>query len=223
MTPDDPDEERILVDPSLLLTDRGELWVANRSIQDHLLISSAFYNQIFKDSVDLLSSPFLSDEDPDGYGERLARLRDVIDDGIATYSWREDGDSLGDEARSVLEVLLSSTTSGDVLADEFTFLVTHSWMVTARRYTVGAFNRAGAVVVRVGKRMGRQATSLVIDPEDLPQLIADGSLNKRAGIKWIVSTIYGGGIAAASPIPPLAIGLGVLAPWLPVIFREIDP
>ena len=219
-SPDDVRDESVLVDPSVLFTDRGMAWIADADVRQRVLISNAFRIALDYDYLGQRLAGFVDEADPDPLEERIGQLRGLLD-GIATVS--SEGVGLSTEDSAVLEVLRTENWEGDILADEFTYMLTHSFMVAATRHTLNAFSRAGAVVIRVGQRFGSRWTRQVISPESLPRLIADGTANRRAGIKFIVNAIVAGGAVAATPIPPLAIALGIGTTLLPTAFQEIDP
>jgi hypothetical protein len=74
--------------------------------------------------------------------------------------------------RSVEEVrltlVLERSPVGDLYADEWAFLQTHSVMLSKLRRPLDAFRDAGAVIVEFGRKTGAKLLEQVIPKEHLP-------------------------------------------------------
>lgn len=136
-------ESRVILDPSVLLTEEAFTWLADVEMRPSLVISQAL--------VDVLVTPGrwaeLVPYGADLGSDMLPRLRNAIGP-ITRFSYREVED-LPDEARHIRDALLSSDGPlHELLADEWVFITSQSIGVlhNDRQRTLDAFRRAGVQV-----------------------------------------------------------------------------
>lgn len=218
--PRDSPEDRsdhFMIDPSLLLTRSKLTWARKRDVSEAAVISKSFYEAVRHGRHDSLL-PFVASRDRDTVGLAAEALRPVLRP-MEKFSHRSVT-SLPTEAEAVRVALEASKSPGaDILADEWSYLVTHSWLVAKRKAVLTRIRRAGADVLEITPRPAiakrredviRQLISVVIPEAKVPAVLTP-DVWQKAEIKWV---IYVGAIVQAG------------SPWgaftLPFI-RAFDP
>jgi hypothetical protein len=119
----------------------------------------------------------------------------------------------------VLRALLEDPRpDAEILADEWAFLHSGTWMAAARRRSINAFRDAGAVVVEYGRRLRDEIVQAVVPSAHVPSVLSADFLT-RVAVKWL---ILGGVAAEAAPLigPTFGTIAGLAA--APVV-RAFDP
>jgi hypothetical protein len=187
--------ERILVDPSFLLSAEGFAWFRDYpETLEGIVISEALRDWIVEGKHDFDPSALLAPEDVGFFEERRDDIVNFVG-GITTFS-HEEADLSG-PAEEVRGALLEDPELHGALiyADEWAFLQSHSRMLSKLRHPLKAFRDAGAVIVEIGRKAGRKLLEKVIPAEHLPEHIT-GRILLRAGAKWIV--VAGAGLGGGA-------------------------
>lgn len=190
----------LMVDPSLLLSSPGLAWLEDDNSAHRSIIVSATFREWINDRQGYDFSDFVPQggafDVPD-----LRRVRRAIDD-VATFS--HDSAQLPDESDEVRRALLDAGRPAErVLADEWTFLQSQSWMVARYRYALDKFRDAGGLIVEVGHRLGDAMIASVVKAPNVPEVITVG-FTAKVGAKWLVV----GGSAGAGTLGSLLLGPG---------------
>lgn len=157
--------------------------------------------------------PFLAEEDRSVFYDSrepisafVAEIPTFSHEGVRLTPWDED----------VRQALLEEESPNrEILADEWTFLSSHSWMAAKLHYALDKFRDAGAVVVTYGQRLRDEMIQAVVPSRNIPDALTPVFLAK-VGVKWIV---VGGPTAGSVFFPPAAFGSIAAVP----IVRAFDP
>jgi hypothetical protein len=124
---------------------------------------------------------------------------------------------VGSDFRGELERAVHDDDILAVLAEEWSFLNSESWLVSRTRKPFSAFIRAGAIAVEGGRELFDRAVmkTLKMSPEKVPSGLTRGQ-RLRATAKWIAV----GGTSAASLLHPLS---GVVVVATTGYFLLFDP
>ena len=132
-------EERILVDPSLALSEEGVELLGNPDLVGQLVVSRAFFESLSDRTRRDELLAFADDYD----GDLISRVRErLASDAIEKFDYREVLDSL--------EGL------GEAAADQWVFLATRSWIVSKTEKFFGRLRRAAARVLDVAEETLRR-------------------------------------------------------------------
>jgi hypothetical protein len=220
--------DRFMIDPSLLLTESGLAWFINvasdRVVTKSAVVSESFYWALTEGPDDMLL-PFVGRRDREIV--KLARRRlPVLLERIDKFSYRTT-ENTTPEVQAVRDaVLRTGRPEADIVADEWTYLVTKSWLIAKRKAFLSRVKRAGANVVEITgrcadeyrERLIRRLIASVIPHDEIPDVLTRSDWS-RIGIKWV---IYGGAVAgehaAAGWIGAAAGGL-LTGP----VIQAIDP
>ena len=190
---------RILVDPSFLCSGDGLEWLEADPDLRMVAVAPRTLVELLLGGDDYELRALLAPEDAERFSDRRDRIETVLRE-IGSFSHREV--ALG--PRSVEEVRLSlvaeRTLSGEVHADEWAFLQTHSAMLSKLRRPLDAFRDAGAVIVEFGRKSGAKLLQQVIPKEHLPPSVTK-KLIATAAVKWIVlggASVGGGTLGAVA-------------------------
>jgi hypothetical protein len=202
---------RVMLDPSFLFASDGLTWLAEQPGARDSAVVPATLSAWLRGEVDIDPAAVLADDDLEAYGQQRDRLIGVLD-GLPTFSHEEVGlpDALDQVRFGLLDL---DAAVGQMRADEWAFLQSSSTLMSKVRHPLEAFRDAGAVIVEVGRRAGRQLLSRVIPKEHLPAALDAGVLARAAG-KWIVlggATIGGGtlgGLAGTAIAGPAGAWVG---------------
>jgi hypothetical protein len=198
-------KSRVILDPSVLFLEETLGWLEDPEFRPFLVISEALWRRL----EDPSSSPQLL-EYAEGDVERIVAAREALaSNEIARFSLAVVSRSpeFTDGARAICgELLNSGEELADVLADEWAFLVSQSLAIVAEkmRHSLGAFRRAGATVIEIG-REEMEATLEKVQNRLPPRLLTVMKLADNGVVKLVVA---GGGIAAFF-VPPLHLPMGV--------------
>jgi hypothetical protein len=194
--------EQIMVDPSLALTGQAVEWFTNPELAGSLVVSRAFLHRLRDRQFDELAE--FNPELAPGMPEALIRILDSI----RTFSFEEATD-LRDGTKAVRDALLQLGPLGEIYADEWVFLFTHSTLAIRERIrrTVDAFNNAGArVFMATGANLDAfLARARVAIPAPVFDLMKAAGQIERSKIPLFVF----GGLAAELLLPPLALPLHI--------------
>jgi hypothetical protein len=220
MPGDEP--HQYMVDPSMVLSDSWLTWVEEEANEDEIrevVVSQALLAQL-REVRDRAFFPWLPEDHQEDYLVYRERALDLIE-GRDIRSFSFDEVDLPDELRAVLVALLETgDRDAGTLADEWAFLKSQSWLLSANHVSTDAFRRRGASVVRITHRFTRALAKQVISKEKIPERFTPRFLAK-VGAKWVVwgtATTAGGvgggvgGTLIAGPIGGLAGGSG--GAWL---------
>jgi hypothetical protein len=245
--------DRVMADPSLLLSNR-QLF-GDPQLARNLIVSKSFATAVAQGQLERLA-PFIPPVSvpPSGYIDdslsawRRSAARRLLE--IETFS-AEEVQELPDDVSAVLKRIRQlSTPAAEILADEWVYLATQSWLASKTQFVLDKIRESGAEVHEyarrsvgllqeavggktklVGDRVALVRARLVVElikdvtgetpPEPLtPEIIA------RARIKWIVYGVAVGVPAAGGAAigGPGGAALGAVAGnlALPVI-RAFDP
>lgn len=185
--PGDALPHQYMVDPSMVLSEAWLSWAEEEANEDEIhevVVSRALVGQLreLRDRAFFLWLPEDRQEDYVLYRERALELIEKRD--IGSFSF--DDVELPDELRAVPVALLETgDRDASVLADEWAFLKSQSWMLSATHGSIDAFRRRGASVVRFTHRFTRALAKQVIPETNIPERFTPRFLSK-VGAKWVV-------------------------------------
>jgi hypothetical protein len=216
--PGDGLPHQYMVDPSMVLSEAWLSWAEEEANEDEIrdvVVSRALLGQL-REVEDRAFFPWLPEDHQEDYVVYRERALGLIE-GRDIRSFSFDQVELPDEFRTVLVALLETGDRDAVtLADEWAFLKSQSWLLSATHVSTDAFRRRGASVVRFTHRFTRALAKQVIPKENIPDGFTPRFLAK-VGAKWVVwgtATTAGGvgggmgGTLIAGPIGGLAGGSG---------------
>jgi hypothetical protein len=199
---------RLLLDPSILLSERGLSWLEAGGPQGEggIVVSEAF-----RSAVRELPRETRSFRPWDDIGDFTARRERLIPllDGVPVFSHRQV--ALPEAAEVVRYQLLEHDHGavGEVLADEWSFLQSQSWMATRYRHVLDRFRHSGAIIVEHSKETLETLLRKVLIEEVVPKGHIPETLTPhfvtRVAAKWVVVG------TSAVVLHPLLIPFGVLA------------
>ncbi len=214
--PGDGGPNQYMVDPSMVLSEAWLSWAEEEANEDELRevrVSWAFLDQL-REVQDRAFFPWLPDDRQEDYVLYRERSLDLVEGrDIRSFSFEEV--ELPDELLA-MQVALLETGDRDAatLADEWAFLKSQSWLLSATHVSTDAFRRRGASVVRFTHRFTRALAKQVIPEKNIPEGFTPRFLAK-VGAKWVVwgtaTTAVGvgggvGGSLIAGPIGGIAGG-----------------
>jgi len=207
---------RLMVDPSVLGSATGLEWFLTvRDIGD--LVVPATFVTATQEGLGSRARSFFglkTLEQPEyqrAWDSATARLASV-----ASFETRQG--PLSDEAEEIRESLLRSLNYplGQILAEEWTFLNTQSWIGSRLLRPFSTFFRHGASFVQVGWR--RIAARTLKLPREITNQPLTGIQHTRAVFKWVAAG--GADALILMGIPPTPVSaLGILAN----LFVLLDP
>ncbi|MBK8294920.1 MAG: hypothetical protein IPK93_09200 [Solirubrobacterales bacterium] len=206
---------KVMVDPSLLLSSRSSEWV--RENRSSLVISGEFMHLVDEDPKQMLRHLGV-------YEAEAMRTRErILSSAPEPYAPRNplpEDMSIRRGIETVEEALFKSGPLGAVYAEQWRFLNTESWLLSARRWFIDQLHKKGAVVVEQGQEMGRKALREYIGtviPGPVPSQV-DAALFSLATVKWIV---VGGPTVGLALVSAPASALAGIS--LPPVVRAFDP
>jgi hypothetical protein len=177
-----PVSDLLMVDPSLLLSEEGLAWLDKDESARRSIVIPAVFAEWLSGERELEIESLVAPEDLESVSERRARLNEILGE-VAAFSHHEA--TLSRQAQAVLQSLLDSKDPiGELRADEWAFLQSHSFIASKVRHALDAFRDAGAVIVEFGRKVGRQLIAQVIPADKLPSVLTP-KLMAVATIKWI--------------------------------------
>lgn len=176
-----------MVDPSLLLTEPGVQWLeTSEDARAAAVVSYGFAEAVRIGDDDVLLR-FVDSDDAGSISEARERLLYVLD-GIDAFTHQQIN-RLPARSANVRRQLLRSEDDGEILADEFVYLVTHSWLLAKTRHVLDALRRAGVRIREhtppYGDRLRRELIEQVIPAANIPAELTD-EVQARAAIKWVI-------------------------------------
>jgi hypothetical protein len=197
---------RFMVDISLLLTDAGATWIEESEYaRSAAFVSAAFYEALREPSEAMLLR-FADPEQRDFV--RLAR--EVLPsrlEAVEKFSHQSIPRLPGRQEDVRQRLLAVGGLEGEILADEFVYLVSNSWLLAKTRRLIDELKRAGARVVEYvgehGEPLLRQVIAQVIPEEKLPKELTQEVIAK-AGVKWVIVGGTKVGLLHAPPVAKLA-------------------
>jgi hypothetical protein len=140
----DEAEARVMIDPSLALSDEGIALFEDEATSRTLALSRSFYEALADESRWPEFDAFGVDWD----GVRIRRLRQAAEPiWVEKFSYEEVVGTLTDDASEVLGALLNDGGGlADAAADQWAFLVSHSWLLDKAKRFLERVQRAGAQV-----------------------------------------------------------------------------
>ena len=205
--------ERILVDPSFLLSREGFNWFsANPETLEGIVISETLRDWLVKGRYDVDPSALIAPEDEGFFREMRPQMARLLD-AVATFSHQEA--DLSGPAEQVRHALLQDSELPGALnriyADEWAYLQSHSWLISKLRHPIRAFRDAGAAIVEIGRKAGKKLLEQVIPAEHLQDPIT-GKILLKAGAKWTAAA--GAGLAGGALGAFLGGLLGPPGAWI---------
>lgn len=198
--------QRIMVDPSFLLSQEGFSWLQeDPAIANSLVISQALSDWIAGEAHDFDPSRLLAPEDVEVFQQLRPQMVDLTQN-LASFSHRDV--KLSPSAEEIREILVGQDQEipGSLIwADEWAFLQAHSLLFSKLRHPLEAFRDAGAYILEVGRRHAHEMLERVIPKEHLPDEITS-ELWARGVIKWVVVGGAGIGGGTLGGIAGVAIG-----------------
>lgn len=213
-----PSPDRLLIDPSLLLSEPFMDWLEeDGDARARIVNSSAFRQALPTASVDFFY-PFLQDyEALEALQLRRRRLLALLE-GVDSFS--SSAVTLPQQDAEVLGRLIE--TNQMVFADEWTFLQSQSWMASELRSALDAFRDAGSAVLEFGRRLRDQLIQGVIPAPGIPADITAGFFLRRTAPKWLVIGAPAVALGALGGPFGGALGAGVGLFGFPIV-RAFDP
>ena len=214
-------QSALMVDPSILISERGIDWLEGDSQRrSEIVISAAFYNALFNPSASLFLRRRI--ESPDGRFT-LQRLRTSLE-GVQRFE--AETVELPDPIQQIAQTLLSLRGYDNrIFADEWTYLHSQSWMIAHTERALKAFQRAGAGVLQFGRRLRDEFINVVVPQQAMPRIISHQFLT-IVGAKWLIvagAAAAGGALAVVGGGSALAGAFGGVAglPAVPIV-RAFD-
>jgi hypothetical protein len=212
-----PASKLLMLDPSFLLSADGIAWFErDESAREGIIIPATVWYWLTsaRPDGDAQLLPLVGRGNRDAYYERSARLAQILE-GVQVF--RFDSVDLPGPSADVMRSLLGrGGIARQVLAEEWAFLQSSSWLLSKVRRPINAFRDAGAIVVEYGAKLRDEMIELVMPHEPIPAILTPELLAKAAA-KWL---LVGGAGAAAAPLGPAGAALAPLS--IPVV-RALDP
>lgn len=111
--------ERLMLDPTVVLLESALDWLRDQGLRDSIIVSRALSERLVGRRRQELAQ-FVDEPIPD---EVLAAIV-----GLRTFSWRESQVA----RREVVDALLE-LEGGEIFADQYAYLVSHSWLALRER------------------------------------------------------------------------------------------
>jgi hypothetical protein len=209
-------DDRILLDPSIILREDAFPWIAESP--QLFVVSSAFRGQLAEGQI-LPGSQLLPPGANSVTNEHVDRILTLLDQGgIQLFSYY-DADLPTDRSRVVAEILRDSGDPADMVdAEQWVYLQTQSVAFALRRRMLDAFKRAGAVVEEFGRNVLDEAIARVIPAKHLDRY-SPQELVTRGLIKWVIVGGFGAAAGFFGNIPGAIAGTGLAD----VLVRAVDP
>ena len=212
-----PPDQQLMLDPSFLFSEDGVVWLEQeRPELGGIVVSATFARWL--SPLEPEPPTFIDRDDWDDYADRRDRLFNALHD-APRFAYGDVETALDSPSREVLEALLTldlPRVHAEILADEWAFLQSHSWMIAKLQGPIDAFRDCGAAVVQYGRKVRDQMIEVVIPKGDAPPALT-WSLAGKAGAKWIV---VGGATVGGTTLGPAGAVLGLAT--VPAV-RAFDP
>lgn len=183
------------------------------------LVSAAFREALFE-QPDSFFIPFIAQDGPASIARARELLPSVVE-GVATFSHQEVVEMEAPEEAVRQAILETGSPFAEVIADEWTYLATQSWLVAKLATVLDALRDAGAdvheYVRRYRHRLVHELIAAVVPEAHIPDQLTPGTI-QRVGIKWVV--LGGAALAGHSVLGPLGPTAGLVT--RPIV-RAFDP
>ncbi len=174
---------RLMIDPSLALRTETLSWLGSPGVIGSIAVSRTFVRALEA------GNPSISGFVRRPNRETSISLLSVLEP--AEKFSHEDARDLDPLARLVLEQLVvEAKPTTEILADEWAFLNSRSWVAARTKFAFDAFHRAGAHMTVLARRSMRLlvARTLKIPGNELPAVIT-GAMLRRTGLKWLAAGV----------------------------------
>lgn len=216
---DEPRDEPVMIDPSVLLTAAGLEWFI-RSVHDgeatrSVVVPESFYWAVI-DGPDEVLLPFGGRRGHEMIGVARDTLRPVLEP-VERFSYESITD-LPADVKIVRDLLLrNGRPEARIFADEWVYLATQSWLVAKSKAFLSRVRQAGADVVEIIPRSTRLDRAVlvrgliadVIPEAKIPEVVTPDVL-RAAHIKWVIYCAGRIGIGGAAGVIGGPVG-GVIA------------
>ena len=176
MGPQNPNDDRFMVDPSLLLLDGGRLLLDDPALASNIVVSSTFVSALGEGQDDRIA-PFLID----GTFELLAPdRRDALLSILAeTEQFSASSSELPDVITEIRDALLQlPSPSAEILADEWVYLTTHSWLTAKTRHLLDKLKEVHAHVDEYRGKLVHEMIAEVVPEAHIPETLTPRFLVK---------------------------------------------
>jgi hypothetical protein len=223
------DGELVMADPSILLTAEG--WkLMDPEITRHLVISKAFYTALQVEDYNVLGA-FVDEADVAVIRERRDRLVEALGD-IEHFSYeRQDEYPEIDEITAA--ILAEQDPVAEIIADEWFYLMTRSFVAAAQRFILDKLNEARDRANEARDRAAQYGHKVTLDikeyggnlrlelikevwPKGVEPPAVTAELIRRVKVKWLVYGFVRGATTAAGAGIGLGIGGLIAGPAAPV-------
>src|SRR4051794_36420013 len=158
-----------MLDPSFLFSEDGVAWLEQEQPQrESIVVSAGFAGWL--SPLEPEPPPFIDRDDWDDYEDRRDKVFKALRKAPRVAYGNVEG-TLDPPSREVLNALLTldlSEVHAEILADEWAFLQSHSWMIAKLQGPIDAFRDSGAAVVQFGRKLRDQMIEVVIPKGDAP-------------------------------------------------------
>jgi hypothetical protein len=189
-------ESRVMIDPSLALTDDGIALFGDERMARGLAVSRSFYEALDDEARWSELEAFGVEVD----GERIRRLRQALEPTwIEKFSY-EDVETLTDDSRAIRDALLGDGEGlADAAADQWVFLVSRSWLLDKATRFLERVGRAAAQVWELTADEMRRVAEFL---GSAARVIASGV---KTAARVVEITIQAAGPAVAEALKTLGI------------------
>src|SRR5579864_3234842 len=149
-----------MLDPSLLLSEEGLTWLETADFDRSTIVVSAAFQRLLTTDGERVALPFVPREELGPFPNRRQRLISRLE-GVSGFSY-DEVDLPSQLADVSVALRASQQPAGLVLADEWAFLQSQSWMAAKIRTALDAFRDAGAAVIEYGRRARDEMIGAVI-------------------------------------------------------------
>ena len=188
-----------MLEASFILSEEGVSWLTGEGAQyvEGMAVSRALVGEMQQRDSGALS--WFGELDSD----RLGTLAEVL--GRAQLFSHEQIGEVGEGAGAVRSRLFAEhdQRTAEILADEWIFLQTQSWIGAKSRKAFDAFKAAGGRLRELPSPIARRLIAKTLKKEELPEHIPL-KLLRKAGMKWIAVS---GTAATYFVAPPVAAAL----------------
>ena len=173
--------EFLLLDPSFVMSRPGFQWLASGGGWGEVILPLTFRRWL-EGEIDLDIMAVVAPRDRRAVDSRRRYVLDLTT-GMDVFSSGEA--DLPASSRDVLNALLAlGGPNAELLADEWAFLQSQSWMTSKLRRPYEAFRDAGATLIEVGNKVGDRLIRQVIPADKIPPVLT-AKFRAIAAAKWI--------------------------------------
>jgi hypothetical protein len=189
----------MLLDPSFVMSRPGFQWLASGGGWGEVILPLTFRRWL-EGEIDLDIAAVVAPHDRRAIDYRRKELLGITT-GMGVFSSSEV--DLRGGSRDVLGALLGiGGLNAELLADEWAFLQSQSWMTSKLRRPYEAFRDAGATIIEVGAKVGDRLITSVIPANKVPPVLT-AKFRAIAAAKWIGV----GGVTVGASVLGGALGI----------------